>query len=78
MKNNDQSSKSAQSADLKKPSSLDYSKIDETNKLLYEILQEIKAANTISASLLQRINSGIPVEGPVLVEVDGIVSVVGN
>ncbi len=50
----------------------------ETNLLLIQVLDTLQSTNLVATSLLQKANSGIRIQEPLLVEVDGIVSVVGN
>lgn len=52
--------------------------IQQTNELLQQILCELKALNDISHTISKRLSSGIRMQEPVLVEVEGIVSVVGH
>lgn len=52
--------------------------LHQTNEVLKEILSELKALNEASQAIRQKLSNGIRLQEPVLVEVDGIVSVVGH
>lgn len=52
--------------------------LQQTNELLTEILSQLKALNETSHAIRERLSKGIRMQEPVLVEVDGIVSVVGH
>ena len=52
--------------------------LQQTNELLKEILSELRTLNKTSHEIRQKLSSGIRMQEPVIVEVDGIVSVVGH
>lgn len=51
---------------------------NQTNILLSQILEQLKSLNAVSNALLQKTSTGIRVQEPVIVEVDGVVAVVGH
>lgn len=52
--------------------------LNQSNIILMQILQELKTISDVSSCLLHQTTSGIHIKEPVLVEVDGVVSVVGH